>query len=164
MGYDLIEQLRQYLDYNPQTGEFVWKIDRHGSRGIGKAAGSVDPRGRRMIYFDGNTYFAHRLAWLFIYGEWPSGIIDHVDGDASDNSISNLRDVSYSVNSQNQIKAKSSNKLGFLGVYKDKRGGKFRADISIDGKNKCLGYFLTPEEAHDKYLAAKREFHEGCTI
>ena len=159
----LLEDLKQSLDYNPETGEFRWKVAA-GRSGAGSLAGNVNSNGRFYIRFQGNLYKAHRLAWLLTYGKWPEKMIDHIDGNVSNNRISNLRDVSRSVNLQNQRKASSNNKSGFLGVSFHEQTAKFRANICLNGKSKHLGLFPTPELAHAAYLAAKREIHEGCTI
>ena len=160
---NFLEDLRKSLDYNPETGEFRWKIAAGRVR-AGSLAGCVQPNGRLYIRFQGKRYQAHRLAWLLTHGEWPDEMIDHLDGNPLNNRISNLRDVSRSVNNQNQRKAQSRNSTGFLGVSFHKRTGKFQAQITLNGKDKHLGYFPTAELAHAAYLAAKREIHEGCTI
>jgi hypothetical protein len=95
-------------------------------------------------------------------GRWPNGVVDHINGDTSDNQWSNLRDVTHSVNCQNQRRAKRSNASGLLGVsFFD---GKPRASISVDGRPIHLGTFDTPEAAHQAYVEAKRKLHAGCTI
>jgi hypothetical protein len=113
----------------------------------------------------GKRYYAHRLAWLYEYGEFPEKIIDHIDGNRTNNSIHNLRDVSQALNSQNQKEARIDNGTGYLGVTFDKRPrtAKYRARIGITGcaKRICLGYFETPELAHLAYLDAKRKLHPG---
>ena len=133
---------------------------------VNSLAGTVRKQdgGRLHIAFRGKRYLAHRLAWLFVYGKWPEGVIDHLNGNSLDNRISNLRDVSNTVNSQNQRKSRSDNQAGFLGVSWHSRTRKFLAQIQINGVKTHLGLFTTPEEAHAAYLAAKRKYHEGCTI
>lgn len=164
MNDKFLEDLRKSLEYNPETGEFRWKISAGRAR-AGSPAGTVDKsRGRLHIQFQGKLNLGHRLAWLLTYGKWPEKVIDHLDGNPLNNRISNLRDVSNSVNSQNQRKANSDNKTGLLGVSFHKRDGKFHAQIYANGKKKRLGYFPTAELAHAAYLAAKREIHAGCTI
>ena len=164
MDNEFLQKLRDALNYSPETGEFTWKISKSGNRGVGSSIRTVDFKGYLRVKFDNNSYYGHRLAWLLTYNKWPDGVIDHIDGNPLNNQISNLRDVSHSVNSQNQIERRSDNKSGFLGVSFDKNAGKFRAAIEVGGRSKHLGLFLKPEDAHVAYLAAKREFHEGCTI
>ena len=109
-------------------------------------------------------YLGYRLAWLYVHGKLPDGDIDHINGKPSDDRIKNLRDVSRSVNLQNQRAARSNNSSGLLGVFFQKTMNKWTSKIQLDWKTKSLGYFDTAEEAHAAYLKAKRELHEGCTI
>lgn len=156
------ERLKELLDYDPDTGIFLWKVSRY-SECIGKEAGSVAiTDGYRRIALDGKKYLAHRLAWLFVYGVWPTNQIDHIDHNKSRNKISNLRDVTNGENQQNQIKPQKHNHAGKLGVRH--RNGKYQAQIKIDGKSKHLGSYSTADEAHLAYLQAKRKHHSGCTI
>lgn len=152
-------RLREVLDYNPETGIFTWRIILKRRNPIGSIAGSLPASGYRLIGIDGTNYRAHRLAWLYVHGEWPKQFIDHIDGDRLNNAIANLRDVSNKTNTENITKPRSTNGTGFLGVvrYKDK----FSAFIKTGNKNHYLGAFNTPEEAHATYLAAKRYVHKG---
>lgn len=115
------------------------------------------------VFILGFQHRVHRLAWLYVHGEFPKAFIDHMDGDRLNNAISNLRDVSKTVNGQNMRKATKRSMTGYLGVSVAPRG-KFVASISVQGKYRYLGFFDTAELAHESYLAAKRELHEGCTI
>lgn len=164
MNNRLLGDLQRCLDYSPETGELRWKSPVCRGIKIGDLAGSIHPSNRLYVTFRGKRYLAHRLAWLLTHGKWPDGVIDHLDGNSLNNRLSNLRDVSRTVNGQNQRSAQSRNKTGFLGVSWHSRDNRFQASIRFNGKDKHLGYFLTPEEAHAAYLAAKRELHEGCTI
>ena len=156
-----IERLRGLLNYAPETGVFTWIV--HASQmHIGDIAGSVNGSGYLQIDIDGQKYKAHRLAWLYATGAWPTAQIDHVNGQRDDNRISNLRDVSRSVNIQNLRKARSDNKSGLLGVSAN--GNRWQAQINVGGKKRQIGTFATPELAHAAYLDAKRELHVGCTI
>lgn len=156
------ERLRELIEYGPETGIFVWRVRRSGVT-AGAVAGSPHSHGYQQIRVDGTIYLSHRLAWLHFYGVWPTGQIDHRDGDRANNRIANLRDVTRSVNGQNQRRAMSTNKsCGLLGV--NSHQGRWRARIRIDGKYRCLGLHDTPELAHDAYITAKRIYHEGCTI
>jgi hypothetical protein len=155
------ERLKELFYYDPGMGLFIRRISRHKHL-KGEVAGSFLKNGRIEIGISGSVYYAHRLAWLYVYGAWPKNLIDHIDGNPANNRISNLRDVTHSENSQNQIKAKANNKTGFLGVYI--HGGKYRAVIRVSGKDKYLGCFDTPKEAHEVYKIAKRIHHSTCSI
>ncbi|WLW59841.1 HNH endonuclease signature motif containing protein [Achromobacter aegrifaciens] len=163
--------VRELLDYDPFSGVFTWKAREDAPkqwnvRYAGKAAGCVEGfYGYALIGIDGKNHRANRLAWLHFYGQWPEGVVDHKNGVRTDNRISNLRDVSKSVNGQNQRTATRKNRsTGLLGASLHKRTGKFRADIRVDGRTKFLGNYDSAEEAHQVYLAAKRALHEGCEI
>ncbi len=158
-------RLKEILDYDAETGIFKWSKS-CGHSFAGKEAGCPS-RGYLTIRIDGQLYFAHRLAWLYAYGEMPSNFIDHRDHKKSNNRIDNLRDVTKQGNGQNQIKALITSRTGFLGVYKDNTARlkkKFKAQINVDGKTLTLGRFATPEEAHAAYITAKRIHHPTCTI
>lgn len=155
-------RLLELLSYDRETGDFTWRIDRNQIAKAGSVAGKTHHSGYIYIGIDGERILAHRLAWFFIHGEWPAGQVDHRDGIRANNAIKNLRDVTQSVNSQNQRCAKSDNSTGLLGVSSNK--GKFVAQINIGGRNKHLGYFGDKRKAHEVYLAAKRAHHEGCSI
>lgn len=155
-------RLKEILSYDPNTGIFM-RLTSSGGRKAGSIAGSPHGRGYLKLMVDNKKYFAHRLAWLFETGEWPKFNIDHIDGNKSNNSFRNLRDINQSSNLQNQKKAKSDNRsTGILGAYKHR--DKFVACINISGKKTHLGVFDTADDAHEAYLKAKREHHEGCTI
>lgn len=155
------EQLREELAYCPNTGKFV-RLKRAARRvKVGDVPG-WSAQGYRLMNVQKKTYWAHRLAWLYVYGSWPNGQIDHINGDRSDNRIANLRDVTPSVNSQNQRRAKAHNSVGVLGVYK--HGTRFRARIRHKGRLCCLGIYDSADAAYGAYVAAKRKLHEGCTL
>jgi len=154
------ERLRQLLHYDPETGIFTWLIDRTTIK-AGEIAGTFDKScGYIRIRADGKKYLAHRLAWLFIYGKWPKNGIDHRDGNTQNNRWNNLRDVTQSVNMQNQRKPRGKNK--FLGVSPN--GKRWKAHIQVHGTRIHLGTHDTPEQAQTVYLEAKRKLHEGNTL
>lgn len=149
------------LTYDSKTGVFTW-TNEAPKKVAGKLANAKDKLGYVCLKIDGVMYKAHRLAWLFVHGVMPSGHIDHINGDPSDNRIVNLRDVSHAINIQNERKARSNNKSGLLGVSPN--GCKWRSEIRVCGKKINLGTYVTPQEAHQAYLKAKREMHEGATL
>ena len=118
--------VRRYLDYDPETGDFLWK-ERVGGflgwnrRWAGKRAGYVDRRGYVNIDIHQTTYQGQRLAWLYVYGEWPRHEIDHIDGNTTNNIIANLRAVTHTENLQNTT-ARRHNKLGLKNISVRKGG------------------------------------------
>lgn len=157
------ERLKELFTYDKNTGVFKRKVAR-GNQTVGEVPGyKRAPSNRTYIYVDGHTYFDYRLAWLYVYGRFPKGEIDHIDGDVNNCRISNLRDVSRTINSQNRKKPMKNNKIGFLGV--NKRGERrYRARIRVNGKLLTLGEFATPEEAHSVYMDAKKHYHPGLVL
>lgn len=151
------EQVYSVLDYDPKNGTFIWKHreDVHhevNARYAGKLAGGVNGRGYTYIEIKGRAFRAHRLAWLLVYGSWPDRLIDHINGNVADNRIQNLRLANSQQNGANRRK-KFSSKSGYKGVSASRWGG-WVAQITINGKNRHLGTFSTPELAHEAYMAA----------
>lgn len=157
------ERLRQVLKYEPSTGIFTWSERTSKCARIGAVAGSKCGNGYLRTHIFGREYLLHRLAWMYMHGEFPAQMIDHINGVRDDNRIENLRQVSHRVNIQNQRRAMVTNKLGVLGV-RQRTKGCFEANINLSGIPTCLGSFPTAEAAHAAYLEAKRRHHAGCTI
>ena len=156
--------IRELLHYDPETGEFRWRRASTGGRRGRSAGARAGYRLRTGYWFVGlnrRRYLAHRLAWLYMTGEWPPEEIDHVNGDRADNRWANLRLASKSQNMAN-APAKKSNKLGMRGVFKT-RNGRYQAQITVNRQVKHLGTFNTPEEARAAYLKASRQGHGEFT-
>ena len=135
-------KLQSVLDYDQKSGIFVWKISR---RMKGKVAGCLRPDGYIKITINRKHYLAHRLAWLYINGVFPD-YIDHVNGNKSDNCLSNLRPATMSENHINRSK-RVDNTTGYKGVSLKKDRSKYKAEIGFEGRNIFLGYFSCAEEA-----------------
>lgn len=121
-------------------------------------AGTINSAGQRIINIQGKLYRAHRLAWFYVNGVWPRGLIDHKNGNSLDNSIDNLREATFAQNSQNSKKP-ATNTSGYKGVYFSHHANKWRAQISVNGRTKNLGYFYTKEEAYAVYCAAANKYY-----
>lgn len=154
------KRLRSLLRYDKRSGLFTWQHAR-GRVNAGAPAGCVNHHGYLMIRIDGVRYAAHRLAWLYVTGEWPAGLIDHKNGKRADNRFSNLREADVVLNSQNERHPRSNSTTGYLGVSYNKSKRLFAAHIRHSGKKHCLGYSKDPAEAHALYLDAKRKYHPG---
>lgn len=159
-----IERLHELLTYDPETGLFRWRVSVGQRARPGSLAGTKNRKSYCGIKIDRRIYPAHRIAWAFCFGVWPTGEIDHINGDRNDNRIANLRDVPKAVNVQNQRFASSNNKSRFLGVSKVANHKAWYARIHANGRSIYLGSFNTPEQAHECYLEAKRNLHRGCTL
>lgn len=152
---EAIEAARQWLSYDPSTGELRWVRPKRKVR-VGSIAGSGRPDGYREIRI-GARFLSHRLAYMLIHGPIPDGMqVDHVNGDRSDCRIANLRLVSHVGNCENKHKAMSNSKSGLLGASWCKVMKRWVATIKYDGKKHVVGYYDTPEEAHAAYIAERR--------
>jgi hypothetical protein len=163
------EYLRNILDYDPSSGVFRWRVredisrkwvGRWNARYAGKVAGNQDWRhgGRVAVSINKRDYFAHRLAFLYMTDRWPSAEVDHRDGDPSNNRWGNLREATSTENKQNK-RVQSNNKTGLKGASWKADKGKWRAAIRAGGRHSHLGYFETPEQAHEAYCQAAREHY-----
>lgn len=162
-------RLKELVHYDPVTG--VFSRTGHAQQ-VGKrrsARSKLGPMIRKptaagyITYsVDCHAYTAHRLAWLYVNGAWPQGMIDHINGDKADNRIDNLRPSDASLNQQNLRAAKAGNIVGLLGVTAE--GERYCAAIMHNRVRIHLGRFSTAVEAHAAYLGAKRAIHRAGTI
>ncbi|WP_086480762.1 AP2/ERF family transcription factor [Oceanospirillum sanctuarii] len=143
--------LKSLMDYDPETGSFTQKTKRPGVK-QGAIAGSLMLNGYIQIRVLGRKYLAHRLAFLYMMGEMPSECVDHIDGNPSNNTWSNLRLASHAQNMRNR-KAVS----GYKGVSAHR--GNFRAVITAKGVRYNLGSFLTADLAAQAYDRAAIKLH-----
>lgn len=151
-------RLKSLLHYDPETGVFTWRV-KCGTRGrIGAIAGYLHPRGYTRIHMNKTTFDAHRLAWLYVYGEWASEEIDHINRVRSDNRIVNLRKVSRSANIQNSS-IRRDNTSGAKGVCWHKAANKWCARISINRKRLPLGVYDDLSDAIEARKAAELKYH-----
>ena len=158
------QELQRLLSYDPIAGALTWRkrtqnmfadgkyssqerCERWNFRWSGRLAfTSVDKYGYKQGGVLSKTYLAHRVIWAIVNCEWPSGQIDHINGNKIDNRIVNLRIVNNSENQKNQTIA-SNNTSGFMGVSWKKATKKWYVFIGVDGKMKSLGYFCELSDA-----------------
>jgi len=150
------ELLKKVLHYCPDTGVFTWlKRPRSmftSDKGFGvwnaklsgKRAGSLNFKGYRELSIKHcpnkrSRYLTHRLAWLYIHGEFPE-VIDHINGVKDDNRLVNLRNTTNWVNKKNS-KIYANNTSGIPGVSWESKPNKWRVRIKADKKDKHLGFF-----------------------
>ncbi len=157
------EYLRSVLHYDPETGLFTWKVRAANRVKVGDAAGCPNGDGYLHIKVQSRLYKAHRLAWLYMNGEWPKDQLDHINRNRSDNRIANLREVSHKQNQQNAGKS-STNTSGHTGVSWNKQNSKWRALIMHNRKLIHLGYFATLEEALSARKAAEKLYWSDTHI
>jgi hypothetical protein len=158
------EFVRTILSYDPQTGLFthLYRPDRDrpwNGRYAGKIAGNPFTTNRYVvIHINGVLRAAHRLAWLWMTGEWPEELIDHADGVKSNNKWCNLRKATCSQNVANSA-VKSNNSSGYKGVHFVKSRGNWCSQIMVNGVRITLGSFPTAELAHKKYCEKAAELN-----
>ena len=135
-------RLLELLLYDPETGEFHRK-------NTSKIAGCVKTtRGytRLIISLDNKQYKAHRLAWFYMTGEWPTNI-DHVDMDTLNNQWSNLREANKSQNGHNRG-PQANNTSGYKNITFHKPTQKWQVKFQVDGHNKSFGLYENIELAN----------------
>lgn len=155
-------RLKELLHYDPETGIFTYKLRFAHRIRVGDPVTSTNDNGYLRLCLRYKKYYLHRLAWLYMTGEWPLFQIDHKNTIRADNRWDNLREATNKFNNENRRSAHRTSISGLLGVRK--RKNKFLARIFADGKERHLGAFDTPELAHAAYVDAKRQLHAGCTL
>lgn len=162
------EFVRGLFDYDPSRGHLVWKFRPRehfsssriwmstNTRCAGKETGSVpNADGYLSVAINGVGYKAHRIIWLWLYGEMPEQI-DHINGVRSDNRASNLRAATHAVNMKNK-KKRSDNKSGVTGVNWHAKDRRWVARIKVDGVTQRIGGFIHKEEAAAARKDAERK-------
>ncbi len=150
-------RLKYLLTYDEETGEFTRNFKR-GGRSKGSVAGTIESNGHRQMRIDGVLYLAHRLAWLYTYGEWPPYELDHINNIRDDNRLCNLRLAKPGQNAKNR-KLNKNNISGFKGVSYH-NSGRWQAQIQSDKCLVYLGLYETPEEAYEAYKNAALRLHK----
>lgn len=159
------EMVEHYFTYDSESGMFTRRIGVGGMAPSGSPAGTLNDSGYVVICMAGRDIRAHRLVWFMEHGEFPEDglVIDHINRNPSDNRISNLRAVPQKLNAYNIVNPKKGNKLGVLGVHRNKK--RFSARIySPSGEALHLGTFDTVEIARGVYLDAKQSFYPEAVI
>lgn len=163
-----VERLNQLIDYDPVSGSLKWKpraesefdgkypssrlANLWNKQFAGQECGCDNGAGYVVARINRVSIKAHRIAFAIFHGRWPDGMIDHVNGDKSDNRIANLREASRSQNLQNQRKRKGSSK--FKGVTWHSAANKWHSQIRLNKENHRLGYFDNEREAAEAYDSA----------
>lgn len=158
-----LARLKTLISYDPETGVFTRVGFRKGRGRAGSKAGTFDDDGYVIVCVDYKSYRANRLAWFYLFGVWPDGSIDHINGDRSDDRWCNLREISNQENSQNRHGPNAGRVRQLpIGVYSS--GSGFKSRIRVGGVNHHLGRFDTPELASAAYLSCRRLFMAGNTL
>ena len=140
------KELKELLSYDKDTGIFKWKVILNNQIKIGETSGTKDTKGYIVIMINSKRYKAHRLAWLYIHGEFPKDQIDHINRARDDNRIKNIRSVNQSINMRNSDIQKN-NKSGATGVYFNNKNKAWIARIGINNGQKHIGCFKLKSDA-----------------
>lgn len=153
----LLERVRELFSYDPESGILTRRTDVPKGK-AGSAAGTRNSHGHLICRVDYKIYYVHRLIWLLAHGQAPPQLIDHVNGDRSDNRLANLRPATYAQNKQNSVKSKSV-RSGIKGAHYSTSEQKWRSSIGVNGTKIHLGWFSSKEEAAAAYQRAAPLYH-----
>lgn len=155
-----LSRIRDFLRYDPETGEFAWiKTPGHRPR-AGLKAGKMTRGGYVQIGFGGKHHMAHRLAWFFVHGEMPSSFLDHINGDRADNRIANLRPATREQNAQNRVGPRNKSLPKGVSISLTRTGEqRYRARIGAGRERYNIGIYATVEEAQFAYATAAAQLH-----
>ena len=148
------ERLKELFKYDPESGSFT-RVN-----GVRKV-GWIEDTGYTRMSIDNVKYYLHRLAFLYMTGEFPE-VVDHINHNKLDNKFSNLCNGTYTSNSKNMPMSKANNST-VVGVSWDKTRGKWKVQAHVDGKNKMLGRFNAKEDAIACRKSANQQhnYHEN---
>lgn len=158
-----MDEVMDYFSINSDTGDIYWRA-RGAGRHLNKPAGSFVGAGYRKVGLRKNgayiQYYAHHIVWAWCHGIWPTFCLDHINGDKSDNRISNLRPATHGENRVNTGRYKN-NKSGLKWVSKrTKKSGKSCWQGAIwFGQTRKQKYFPTKELAYAWASATARRLH-----
>lgn len=142
-------EIKERLNYNPKTGIFIWIKPNPMAKKMkaGDVAGTKSKRdGYIRIKFNGKSYLAQRLAFLWMEGRFPKHQMDHDDRDRSNNKWDNLGELTLGKNLRNKSLYKN-NSSGTNGIYFEEKSGKWRARIRVNNKMIHLGRFIEKDNA-----------------
>lgn len=155
-----LNELRNLLNYNPETGILSWRIDRNVIK-AGEPIGSLHHSGYLVFKFKKRQYLVHRIIWFGMTGKWPDDQIDHIDTIKTNNKWNNLREASHTENQRNKNINKANNTSGYKGVTWHKKRQKWRADIKVNGKSLTIGSFDNILDAVKAREEAGKRFHKN---
>lgn len=153
------KRLKELLRYDAETGIFT-RLVAAGNAKAGDIAGNLTSYGYIQIMIDCRSYLSHRLAFLYMTGEFPSDECDHTNHIRNDNRWENIREADRTMNMKN-VSMASNNTSGYNGVVWYR--GRWYARIYVDSKNIYLGCFIDISDAVAARKAAniKYGYHEN---
>lgn len=159
------KELRELIDYNPESGLTIWKKDNHRVK-AGEALGSTvsaiaNGKQYARVKIKQKTYKLHRIIWFYMTKKWPINCIDHIDGNSLNNKWSNLRQATIAENAKN-IKGAVKSKTGVRGL--SKHGFRYwYAHITSDGVTHRKLFKQTEEgkqSAIDWLATTRKQLHK----
>lgn len=155
------EEVREFFDYNPETGILTWikcpsNKCSNKSRFINGPAGTSDNKGYLIVKVRGKIYKQHRVVWLWMTGAWPSKHLDHKDCNPSNNRWENLREATYR---ENRLNVRKCGRSGLKGASWSTAGQRWKSSIRVNGRRIHLGYFDAAQDAHLAYVEAAKEHY-----
>ena len=158
------KEVLSLLDYNPATGNLYWRVSKNNRIKVGDKAGSLTEDGYWKVMIHRKKYYAHRLIWFIMHGCFPSGQIDHINGNRLDNRIENLRDSTNGQNQANKFKRPNCSSK-YKGVFFDKKTNNWKASITVKRKRIHLGTYDTEKDAALGYnKAALQHYNEYARL
>jgi hypothetical protein len=152
-----IDRIREFIAYEPETGNLRWIKKYCYKIVVGQIAGSVKKHGYIALQIDGMRLYAHHVAWAWMTGEWPTEV-DHKDCNGLNNRWENLREATRQLNNANIRKYRGSLPKGVIMVNKNGRIS-YNARITVNGKQIHLGAHKTPELASIAYLEGAKKYY-----
>lgn len=150
------ESLMRVMNYTQETGAFTWVMPPKNHGRLKAAEAGSRTTGYVLIKLDGRKYKAHRLAWLFVHGDWPNGEIDHINGNPFDNRISNLR---IATSAQNQANRRRNENKQYPKGVRILPSGRFNARITVSKRLINIGVYETAADASTAYLKAATDYY-----
>lgn len=157
---ELYEECHKRFSYDAESGLLTRKVSSRGRNAkAGNVVGCVNSRGYLLVWVMSKSFRVHRIIWLMSTGEMPKDQIDHINGNPLDNRLVNLREATHAENQKNRGK-QHNNKIGYKGVSsKGSSKNPYLAKITLNGKQIYIGYFPTPELAHQAYCVKTKELN-----
>ena len=154
-------KLKEYLNYNPITGNLAWRKRPSKNIHLHTRAGTLDKNGYRYISLLGKRYPEHRLIWCLVHGQFPDGDIDHINQIRDDNRLENLRVVSKAENARNRTRKNS--RLDEVGIWWCRTRKRYVAEITKNGKKVYQKSFTDIDEAikQRKLKSIELGFHDN---
>ena len=149
-----LETVNHLFEY--KDGNLYWKNPVH-KKNLGKIAGYDNGYGYKKVDIKGKQYYVHRIVYLIQHGTMPK-LIDHIDGNPSNNAIENLREANSSQNMMNSLQTRKC-LSGYRNVRYAKDRNNYSVYITLNGKQNYFGSYEDVELAGLVAEEARRKYH-----